>query len=327
MTSRVKKLLLAEGITVTPSANTMSECGSFIAFVDDAAYVTAKDSAAANGDSYYNTTLHTVRLYADGAWGAMAGGSGISTVYMDHTDDGGNLADGFRFIVDMSSASASIDLNAPAGATGLYFEVVTTGIEEQTLYPATVYSVDVLKDGSDSFRLDGTEYTTGITIGTNSDHVSFAWDTGSPWWVTSALTTFVARDLSGTWDIDALRFPSDGTSELDYYAETTVELDSDFTGGELTLNLVRVGKQVTISAVGNPTHSSATTSTTSSGLIPAGFRPSASQSNVYNISGTYLLKVFVTSAGQLETAYYDYAGSALARTESGQFNLSYCIDV
>jgi len=268
MTSRVKQLLLAEGITVTPSANTMSQAGSYAGFADDSAYVTAKGSAAANRDVYYNTTSSLIREYKGGVWindldvsstqavtnkdydGGTAsntsritvpkntttnlngltrkeatlvydtttsemkvdngstllplggGGGGISSVYLDDTDDGANLSEGFRYIVDMSSASASIELNAPAGTSGDYFEVITTGIEEQTLHPDTVYSVDVLKNGSDVFRLDGTSYTTGITIGTNSDHVGFAWDTGSPWWVTSALTSFVARTLAGDWEVD-----------------------------------------------------------------------------------------------------------------------------
>jgi hypothetical protein len=41
---------------------------SLAAFSSDAAYVTAKGSAATNADCYYNTTDHVVRIYRNGAW-------------------------------------------------------------------------------------------------------------------------------------------------------------------------------------------------------------------------------------------------------------------
>jgi hypothetical protein len=37
-------------------------------YANDAAYVAAKGSAAANGDSYYNSTTNLERIYANGAW-------------------------------------------------------------------------------------------------------------------------------------------------------------------------------------------------------------------------------------------------------------------
>ena len=36
-------------------------------YANDAAYVSA-NGAAANGDTYYNTTTNKVRIYEDGAW-------------------------------------------------------------------------------------------------------------------------------------------------------------------------------------------------------------------------------------------------------------------
>lgn len=41
---------------------------SFSSFADDAAFVTDKGSAAADGDAYYDTTLDVIKIYADGAW-------------------------------------------------------------------------------------------------------------------------------------------------------------------------------------------------------------------------------------------------------------------
>jgi len=51
----------------------------YSAYADDAAYVTAKGSAAADGDTYYNTTIDKAKVYANGAWvevGSGAGGGG-----------------------------------------------------------------------------------------------------------------------------------------------------------------------------------------------------------------------------------------------------------
>lgn len=45
-------------------------------YTNDAAFVAAKGGAAAEGDSYFNTTLHLVRVYANGSWRALGSGGG-----------------------------------------------------------------------------------------------------------------------------------------------------------------------------------------------------------------------------------------------------------
>jgi hypothetical protein len=50
-----------------PSAGSISQ-NSLAVYATDAAYVTGKGSAAANGDAYYNSTYHAVRVYQNGAW-------------------------------------------------------------------------------------------------------------------------------------------------------------------------------------------------------------------------------------------------------------------
>ena len=41
---------------------------AYAIFANDAAFVTAKGSAAANGDVYYNSTTERVREFVDSAW-------------------------------------------------------------------------------------------------------------------------------------------------------------------------------------------------------------------------------------------------------------------
>lgn len=53
---------------------------AFAQFASDAAFVTFKGSAAAAGDSYYNTTSGTVRYYTGSVWKDMADLSGVNGV-------------------------------------------------------------------------------------------------------------------------------------------------------------------------------------------------------------------------------------------------------
>lgn len=69
---------------------------AFASYADDAAYVTAKGSAAADGDVYYNTTIDLLRVYFNGVWGSV----GASTKLQSYADDAafvtanGTAADG-----------------------------------------------------------------------------------------------------------------------------------------------------------------------------------------------------------------------------------------
>jgi hypothetical protein len=54
--------------SATAPSTTGVEASSLQNHADDAAFVTAKGTPASNGDIYYNTTSHTVRVYKNGAW-------------------------------------------------------------------------------------------------------------------------------------------------------------------------------------------------------------------------------------------------------------------
>jgi hypothetical protein len=64
-----KNIKVAEGVSVaTPSVGVGATSGSLVTFADDAAYVTAKGSAATEGDIYQNTTDNTIHYYNGSAW-------------------------------------------------------------------------------------------------------------------------------------------------------------------------------------------------------------------------------------------------------------------
>jgi len=58
-----------DGFTTSssPTAGSVAQ-NSLAVYLTDAAYVAGKGSAAANGDAYYNSTEHAVRVYQNGAW-------------------------------------------------------------------------------------------------------------------------------------------------------------------------------------------------------------------------------------------------------------------
>lgn len=58
----------SETAAAAASAVAVDSQNKYLSYVDDAAYVAAKGSAAADGDAYYNTTSDKVRVYTNGAW-------------------------------------------------------------------------------------------------------------------------------------------------------------------------------------------------------------------------------------------------------------------
>ncbi len=68
MVGEVLYLVMQEGEEVdAPSESALYAWGD-ISYASDAAFVTAKGSAAANGDHYHNSTTKKIRLYENGSW-------------------------------------------------------------------------------------------------------------------------------------------------------------------------------------------------------------------------------------------------------------------
>lgn len=110
------------------------------------------------------------------------------------------------------------------------------------------------------------------------------------------------------------------------YEETSVTLDNGVTG---TAKFVRVGNLVTVTGTSAWTHSSATGFTTTTGLIPASFRPTSDIYNTYisldgSLAGTY--RIQINSNGSIGGNYYDASFTLVNRsgTATGP-SLSYVI--
>ena len=96
----------------------------------------------------------------------------------------------------------------------------------------------------------------------------------------------------------------------------TVDLSSATPFNAGTLEIVRVGRQVTISSIVSITHTSSS-SPSVSGVIPARFRPEELKRNVTNSVGAIVTHIQVSSDGTFGSDYRDWAGGASNQTVLG----------
>lgn len=64
----MRQVDFSDGYTSASVPTATSLVAALTSYASDAAFVSAKGSAAANGDTYYNTTYHVVRIYLNSAW-------------------------------------------------------------------------------------------------------------------------------------------------------------------------------------------------------------------------------------------------------------------
>lgn len=72
MAGEVKVLQFSEGVSTGAPTQVGVTATNLGTFANDAAYVADKGSAAANGDTYYNTTVHKQRTFTNGTWRSIA---------------------------------------------------------------------------------------------------------------------------------------------------------------------------------------------------------------------------------------------------------------
>lgn len=80
MPGEIKRLKFSDGVTVTAPSTEFFNAGAFAKYADTAAYETAKGSAAADGDAFYNTTTDEIWYYSDGAWSQVIDNDSVQTV-------------------------------------------------------------------------------------------------------------------------------------------------------------------------------------------------------------------------------------------------------
>ena len=148
MAGEIKFLRFDDGVTVNPPDSLFVEIGALSTYVDDAAYVAAKASAAALGDIYLNSTSNLVRYYNGSAWGFLVSESGsqdltnktsigIGTASVDASSilDTVSTTKGTRPAPSMTQTQRN-DIGTPA--TGLM--VYNTTVNQYQMYNGTSWS-------------------------------------------------------------------------------------------------------------------------------------------------------------------------------------------
>jgi len=104
-----------------------------------------------------------------------------------------------------------------------------------------------------------------------------------------------------------------------------IALNGGFNAGSFVV-CERVGKTVTITSVGILSHPSATTRL-STGFLPSRYLTSQSSDLSFGYARFgFIIKIDITPSGTIRVSYYDYAGTAVSRTDTeGPFSLSYTI--
>lgn len=121
---------------------------------------------------------------------------------------------------------------------------------------------------------------------------------------------------------------ADMNSVLTPYASQRVELGNDFATDTQEVVCERIGNLVTVTSVGTLSHSSSSNPSSTAGDIPSSFRPDATISTAYSIieqASDELHEVSINTSGTLSLFYNDYSGSAVSRTSSPSFSISYLL--
>jgi hypothetical protein len=141
---------------------------------------------------------------------------------------------------------------------------------------------------------------------------------------------FVYRNFSGTTTADtssetfAISYSVPPSNEIASSREVIGEVrtatinltgSGDFTGGQIKVS--KVGNQVTVTAIGNPTHPSLTVAASAAGLIPVWARPIDSARSVFEQNSGAIHRVAVQTDGSIITSYQNSSFTATARTSVG----------
>jgi hypothetical protein len=102
---KIKQITFSEGTAVSGDAEFYASSAGLAKYADDAAFVTAKGSAAASGDMYYNTTSNVVKAHNGSAWQVVIfDAAGVAAITQGGTGQ--------------TSKTAAFDALAPTTAKG-----------------------------------------------------------------------------------------------------------------------------------------------------------------------------------------------------------------
>ncbi|MCK4499729.1 hypothetical protein KAU11_04485 [Candidatus Babeliales bacterium] len=245
MAGITKVLNFSEGVSTSGPVTTFLQTNQFQTAVDDAAFVTAKGSAAADGDVYYDTTLDVVKVYANGAWQSLYDDSDANVALL-HSIQTFSGAKTFSAVVTVSNATSSTTKDngsiVTEGGVGIEENLNVGGnavIAGNLTVSGTTTTVDTAEldvtDSNITINSGGTQSTAdtndaGLTVDmSDATNALIHYDStaASKWKVGELGSTVEVTDLSSSQvitnkDIDGttasntsrLTFPKDTTSNL-----------------------------------------------------------------------------------------------------------------
>lgn len=170
------ELSFSEGQSVSAPTLAYIKAAGLKVYASDAAFVSAKGSAAAQGDSYFNSTFLVQRIYDGTNWRYVPG----ANVFQSKTTTYGALITD-DFISITTASGWTLTLPTPVGFIGKEIEVLKTSSD---------FNVLTIGTAAGSIAEYGTTTST-TTINTTGEYCKFKSD-GTNWMV-------ISRRVDGPW--------------------------------------------------------------------------------------------------------------------------------
>jgi len=262
-------------------------------------------------------------------------GGGLTPQKIVFADSPVTVKDGTNYLVD--TTGGIVTFNVAAGSSALLQFGVKNDGSDFTVNKARVTCATAAIYIPFLGTVGAGEY---FEIDAPVEAILFDWD-GTRWVAsmsgTKDLTTIVSASptSAGLVDTSAQSFAgvktfndgiklddAAGQTALNFYASGSVAANGDFTG---TVYFTRVGNLVTITST-VLTHGTGSQKGSLAGLIPVGFKPPITHTNLYYSSSTRINSCGVLADGQLITTYLDWAGTLINGTDTASaLNISYNI--
>lgn len=202
MAGKTRVLTFSEGVEVSAPVQSFLTTSSFEVFASEADYVTAKGSPAADGDTFYDSTTDTRKLYANGSWGSSLESSN-SDVSLNSAAQTVSAIKTHTAVIDITNTTQSTSDDSGAlvidGGLGVKKDVFISGNLNVTGTSASLDDL-LVTDETITVNNGGTEATAdagnaGIIV-SKSDATNSAIEFDS-----TATSKFKAGDVGSTVEI------------------------------------------------------------------------------------------------------------------------------
>lgn len=279
----------------------------------------APNYAGQNDVEYAYNTAGTTAAGSIGAVGSTAyGPAGVAIGNIDSTSASNDTSFYVRFQTAIQATDEiEAEINNPATSQWVSSSLYFARIEQSTsrygirLDPSTVAATDVL------IRFGNK--------GAYSNNATYAGN-GETWTSTSTFKWRVRKSRSGA----AVGFgiAREGQSGLiSFYKEQDLDISNlgSFNISQPVLRIVRSGKIVTLTW---PllAHTSISNAVSSATFIPADYRPAHEACSTYRASSSLVRMSTISTGGQMNFEYFNWAGTPTADTSTGFGSMSWVVD-